>query len=255
MDVVILAGGFGTRISEESDTKPKPMIEIGGIPILIHLMRYYSSFGFNKFIICLGYKGYVIKEYFANYLLHSSDFRIKMNDGVVSYLNKTKNFDWDISLVDTGDNSMTGGRLKRVKNLISSDDFHMTYGDGLSNVNLSKLVNFFHNSHSDCVVTAVQPPGRFGSLEIVNNLVTKFKEKPLGDNSWINGGFFVMKKSVLDLIDDDTTIWENEPMESLARDKNLSAFKHHEFWHPMDTLRDKTNLEKIWANGKAPWAV
>ena len=255
MEVVILAGGFGTRISEESILKPKPMIEIGGIPILIHIMRYYSSFGYKKFILCLGYKGYLIKEYFANYLLHSSDFRINLKNGIVSYINSTNNYDWDVTLVDTGENTMTGGRLKRIKNLISTDDFHMTYGDGLSNVNLSKLVEFYNTSKSDCVVTAVQPPGRFGSLKIDDNKVTSFKEKPIGDNSWINGGFFVMNKNVLDLITDDTTVWENEPMESLARDQNLSAFRHHEFWHPMDTLRDKLYLEKIWTNGKAPWTV
>jgi len=251
MKIVILAGGLGTRISEESDNKPKPMINIGGKPILWHIMKYYSSFGFNDFVICCGYKSYVIKEYFSNYHLHQSDFRVNTIDGTTNLYNKgTEN--WNIDLIDTGLHTMTGGRLKRISELVG-DTFCMTYGDGLANVDLTKLIEF-HTKHGlEATVTAVKPPGRFGALDITNGKATSFMEKPKGDGSYINGGFFVLNKSVLARITDDSTVFEKGPLVGLAKDGELGAFMHEGFWQPMDTLRDKNLLEKLYVENKAEW--
>lgn len=252
MKLVILAGGFGTRISEESDKKPKPMIEIGGKPILWHIMKMYSSHGVNDFIICLGYKGYVIKEYFANYYLHNSDitFNIANNDYTV---HQNSSEPWNVTLVETGLNTMTGGRLKQVAKYLDNEDFCFTYGDGLSDIDITKLMEFHRSQNTLATVTSVQPPGRFGSLKLEKDKVVGFQEKPQGDGGWINGGFFVLKPNVIDRIQGDSTIWEKEPMESLASDNQLSNFVHKGFWHPMDTLRDKNFLEDLWLNGNAPW--
>ncbi len=255
MKVVILAGGYGTRISEETHLKPKPLIEIGGKPILWHILKIYSSYGFNEFIICCGYKGYLIKEYFANYFLHMSDvtFDIENNQYKV---HEKKVEPWKVTLVDTGENSMTGGRLKRVKKYLNEDPFCFTYGDGLSNININSLIDF-HNSHNKlCTLSAVQPPGRFGSLKFKEaNLVESFQEKPQGDGGWINGGFFVINPKAIDIIEGDSTIWEQEPLNNLAAQGELMAFKHYSFWQAMDTLRDKNYLEKLWSEEKAPWKV
>lgn len=255
MKVVILAGGYGTRISEETHLKPKPLIEIGGKPILWHILKIYSSYGFNEFIICCGYKGYLIKEYFANYFLHMSDvtFDIENNQYKV---HEKKVEPWKVTLVDTGENSMTGGRLKRVKKYLNDDPFCFTYGDGLSNININSLIDF-HNSHNKlCTLSAVQPPGRFGSLKFKEaNLVESFQEKPQGDGGWINGGFFVINPKAIDIIEGDSTIWEQEPLNNLAAQGELMAFKHYSFWQAMDTLRDKNYLEKLWSEEKAPWKV
>jgi glucose-1-phosphate cytidylyltransferase len=256
MKAVILAGGLGTRISEETCLKPKPMIEIGGKPILWHIMKMYSAHDVNDFIICCGYKGYVIKEYFANYFLHMSDvtFDIKNNKMEVH-----QGFaePWRITLIDTGENTMTGGRLLRVAPYLRDEEaFCFTYGDGVSDVNIKNLIEF-HRSHGRmATLTAVYPPGRFGALEIQKDQsITSFKEKPKGDGGMINGGFFVLSPSVIDLIADDQTIWEREPLEQLAESHQLKAFPHEGFWQPMDTLRDKTLLEEVWTSGKAPWKV
>jgi glucose-1-phosphate cytidylyltransferase len=252
MKVVILAGGLGTRISEESHLKPKPMIEIGGRPLLWHIMKIYSQYGLNDFIICCGYKSYVIKEYFANYFLHLSDvtFDLKNNKMEVHH-NESES--WKVTLVDTGEETMTGGRIKRVKKYIGDDDFCMTYGDGLSDINISELLKFHKNHGGLATLSATQPPGRFGALNIEGDLIKSFKEKPVGDGNWINGGFFVLSPKVIDLIEGDATTWEQGPLEKLANSKQLHAFQHHGFWQPMDTLRDKTQLETLWASGKAPW--
>jgi glucose-1-phosphate cytidylyltransferase len=251
MKVVILAGGLGTRISEESIAKPKPMIEIGGKPILWHIMKIYSYYGLNEFIICCGYKGYVIKEYFANYFLHMSDVTINLVDNSVEVHHK-KSEPWKVTLVDTGDLTQTGGRILRIKDYVD-DDFCMTYGDGLGTVNISKLIEF-HRTHGQlATMTAVQPPGRFGALSINGTQVESFFEKPQGDGGWINGGFFVLNPKVLQLIDGDETIWERKPLEYLAKGKHLEAYLHDGFWQPMDTLRDKIYLEELWSLGKAPW--
>lgn len=251
MKVVILAGGLGTRISEESHLRPKPMIEIGGKPILWHVMKIFSAHGFNEFVICCGYKGYVIKEYFANYFLHNADVTFDMKANKME-IHQAASEHWRVTLVDTGDNTMTGGRLKRVKDYLD-DDFFMTYGDGLSDVNISSLLRF-HKEHGKwATVTATQPPGRFGALNLKGDQVTSFKEKPEGDGHWINGGFFVLNKKVIDLIENDSTIWEKKPLEELAHKNQLNAFLHDGFWQPMDTLRDKTALEEQWQKGKAPW--
>ena len=252
MKAVILAGGLGTRISEETNLKPKPLIEIGGMPILWHIMKSYSSYGINDFVICCGYKGYMIKEYFANYFLHNSDvtFDIKNNKMEVHHKSVEP---WLVTLVDTGLETMTGGRLKRIKKFVSNDSFHFTYGDGLSNIDLTKLFKFHTKSKSVATVTAVQPPGRFGSLDIIEDKVTKFKEKPSGDGNWINGGFFILNPNVFDYIENDSTIWEKEPLESLAHENELAAFKHSGFWQPLDTLRDKNYLEGLWSGDKALW--
>jgi|TARA_B100000795_G_scaffold103598_2_gene76402 glucose-1-phosphate cytidylyltransferase len=252
MKAVILAGGLGTRLSEETSHKPKPMVEIGGMPILWHIMKIYSLAGVNEFVICLGYKGYLIKEFFANYFLHMSDvtFDLKNNSMEVHNVNAES---WKVTLVDTGRDSMTGGRLKRVKEYLGDEDFCFTYGDGVCDIDISKLIDF-HKSHNQlATITAVQPPGRFGSLDINNDLVEDFLEKPDGEGGWINAGFFVLSPKVIDLIDGDQTTWENEPLKALASSNELSAYRHNGFWRPMDTLRDKNILNDLWANGKAPW--
>jgi glucose-1-phosphate cytidylyltransferase len=253
IQTVILAGGLGTRISEESALRPKPMIEIGGRPILWHIMKIYSSYGLNDFIVCCGYKGYMIKEYFANYFLHMSDVTIDMENNVVEVHSK-KAEPWRITLVDTGEATMTGGRLKRIAPYLKGD-FCMTYGDGVGSVDIGKLTAF-HKEHGKlATMTAVQPPGRFGSLSIDNNAVTSFLEKPVGDGGWINGGFFVLSPQVIERISGDETTWEKEPLEGLARDGQLQAYFHDGFWQPMDTLRDKNNLEELWQSRKAPWKI
>lgn len=255
MKVVILAGGLGTRISEETSSRPKPMIEIGGRPILWHIMKIYSAYGANDFIVCLGYKGYMIKEYFANYFLHMSDVTLDMASNKME-VHEAKAEPWRVTLINTGDDSMTGGRLRRVASYLRDEDaFCMTYGDGVADVDIGKLINFHKSEGRLATMTASQPPGRFGAAEIDDNSVRRFAEKPRGDGSWINGGFFVLSPKVLDYIDGDQTVWEREPLEGLARDGQLSAYKHSGFWHPMDTLRDKNYLENIWANGSAPWKV
>lgn len=253
MKAVILAGGLGTRLSEETVTKPKPMVEIGGKPILWHILKMYSHYGINEFIICCGYKGYVIKEYFANYFLHESDvtFNMKENEMIV---HKKRAEPWIITLVDTGDNSMTGGRLRRVKEYLKDEEaFCFTYGDGVADINISDLINF-HKSHGKmATLTATYPPGRFGALNIENNQVLKFEEKPKGDGALINGGFFVLSPKVIDRIEGDATTWEQEPLKSLAKDGELMSYKHEGFWQPMDTLRDKLKLEELLETNKAPW--
>ena len=252
MKVVILAGGLGSRISEESHLKPKPMIEIGGKPIIWHIMKIYSAYGLRDFIICLGYKGYVIKEYFANYFLHMSDVTFDLSNNKME-VHQNSAEPWRVTLVETGDATMTGGRLKRVKAYVEGEDFCMTYGDGVSNVDLDALLADHRKSGRLATLTAVQPLGRFGSLILDDAKILSFEEKPKGDGGWINGGFFVLSPKVIDMIDGDATIWEREPMERLAREDQLGAHFHRGFWQPMDTLRDKTHLEELWAGGKAPW--
>lgn len=256
MKAVILAGGLGTRISEETHLKPKPMVEIGGKPILWHIMKIYSAHGINDFIVCCGYKGYVIKEYFANYFLHMSDVTFDMKNNKMEVLQQNAE-PWRVTLVDTGESTLTGGRLKRVAQYLHMDEpFCFTYGDGVSDVNIGELIAFHREQNTAATITATYPPGRFGALDIRNDhKVNSFKEKPKGDGNMINGGFFVLSPAVLDLIQDDNTVWEQEPLEKLAADGQLSAFQHHGFWHPMDTLRDKMYLEELWASGKAPWKV
>lgn len=253
MKAVILAGGLGTRLSEETTIKPKPMVEIGGKPILWHIMKSYSTYGIHDFVICCGYKGYVIKEYFANYFLHTSDVTFDMQKNEMEV--HTRNAEpWKVTLVDTGDESMTGGRLKRVRQYVSDEEmFCFTYGDGVSDVNIGELIKF-HKAHGKLVtLTATQPPGRFGSLNLSGNQVNSFQEKPQGDGAWINGGFFILSPKAIDYIQDDATIWEKRPMEQLAREGELEAYLHHGFWQPMDTLRDKIHLEELWESGAAPW--
>lgn len=253
--LVILAGGYGTRISEETESKPKPMIEIGEYPIIWHIMKYYSSFGVNNFIICCGYKGYVIKEFFSNYYLHTSDVTINLNNNSNQYKNSNAE-NWKISLVNTGIETMTGGRLARVKEYIGSDEnFFMTYGDGLSNVDINALSKFHLNHKKIASLTAVKPEGRFGSLEITNNLVCSFAEKDLSKLSLINGGFFVLNRKVFDYIKNDHAIFEKDTLVQLTKEKELMAFDHHGFWHPMDTLRDKNILQDLWKQKKAPWKI
>ena len=255
MKCVILAGGLGTRISEESVARPKPMIEVGGKPILWHIMKLYSAHGINDFIVCCGYKQYVIKEYFANYFLHNSNVTFDMAKNEMK-IHEHSNEPWKVTLIDTGENTMTGGRLKRVAKYLNPDeDFCFTYGDGVSDVNIKDLINYHKSKGKLATVTAVQPPGRFGSLVINEDVVWKFAEKPKGDGAWINGGFFVLNPKVIQEIKDDETIWEREPCEALAQHGNLSAFFHRGFWQPMDTLRDKQHLEELWSSGKAPWKI
>jgi glucose-1-phosphate cytidylyltransferase len=252
---IILAGGLGTRIAEETQVRPKPMIEIGGRPILWHVMKIYSAHGINDFIICLGYKGYMIKEYFANYFLHMSDvtFDMEINSMEVHQKNVEP---WRVTLVETGENSLTGGRLKRVASYLGGEDFCFTYGDGVGDIDIPGLIEFHRSQKTLATVTATQPPGRYGSLIPDNNsLVSRFQEKPQGDGGWINGGFFVLSPKVLDYIKGDETVWERDPMERLAAEHQLSAYYHHGFWQPMDTLRDKNHLEELWATGKAPWKI
>ena len=251
MKAVILAGGLGTRISEESSSRPKPMIEIGGMPILWHIMKIYSSHGINDFVICCGYKGYVIKEYFANYFLHMSDVTINMSTNSIEVHNK-KAEPWKVTLVDTGEATQTGGRLKRIADYVE-DDFCMTYGDGVSSVNITASIAFHLQHGKLATMTAVQPPGRFGALEISGTQIDAFVEKPEGDGGWINGGFFVLNPKVLEMVEGDATLWERQPLESLAAQKHLQSFFHKGFWQPMDTLRDKNHLEELWASGNAPW--
>ena len=255
MKAVILAGGLGTRLSEETDLKPKPMIEIGGRPILWHIMKTYSVHGINDFIICCGYKGYVIKEYFSNYFLHMSDVTFSMQENRM-IVHQKRVEPWTVTLVDTGVNSMTGGRLKRVKNYLKDEDaFCFTYGDGVADVDITKLIKYHKKKKTLATLTAVFPPGRFGSLEMSNGKVAVFKEKPRGDGAMINGGFFVLSPKVIDLIKDDQTTWEKEPMAQLAYDGEISAYEHNGFWQPMDTLREKNHLEDLWKKGNAPWKV
>jgi len=257
LKAVILAGGLGTRLSEETHLKPKPMVEIGGKPILWHIIKIYSTYGINEFIICCGYKGYVIKEYFNNYFLHMSDITFNMtnNENNVHF---KKAEPWKITVVDTGEYSMTGGRLKRVKDYLGTDDFCFTYGDGLANIDINSLINFHKSSGLMATVSAVQPPGRYGALKFNSsdsNLVKGFQEKPQGDGGWINGGFFVLNPSVIDLIEDDSVVWEQYPLKTLAEMGQLNAYFHEGFWQPMDTLRDKNQLEKLWSSNNAPWKV
>tara|TARA_X000001036_G_scaffold309846_1_gene288555 strand:- start:7393 stop:8160 length:768 start_codon:yes stop_codon:yes gene_type:complete len=252
MKAVILAGGLGTRLSEETSTKPKPMVEIGGMPILWHIMKIYSLAGINEFIICLGYKGYLIKEFFANYFLHMSDVTFDLKNNSMEVHNVSAE-SWKVTLVDTGRSSMTGGRLKRVKSYLGNDDFCFTYGDGVSDIDISKLIDCHNSGKNLATVTAVQPPGRFGSLDINEDMVEGFLEKPQGDGGWINAGFFILSPKVIDLIKDDNTVWEDDPLISLANKKELSVYRHKGFWRPMDTLRDKTSLNELWASGNAPW--
>lgn len=254
MKAIILAGGFGTRLSEETGVRPKPMVEIGDRPILWHIMKIYAAHGINDFIICLGYKGHMIKEYFANYYLHRSDVTFDLrNNNMQVHQNDTE--PWTVTLVDTGESSMTGGRLKRVGKYIGDETFCLTYGDGVSDLNVSELIDFHRHQKTLATLTAVKPPGRFGAFNLDKDQIQipSFKEKPRGDGAWINGGFFVLEPKVLDYIKDDSTVWEQEPMERLARDGMLSAYRHKGFWHPMDTLRDKTTLEQLLQTGKAPW--
>jgi|TARA_B110000971_G_scaffold47067_1_gene47096 glucose-1-phosphate cytidylyltransferase len=255
MKAVILAGGLGTRISEETHLKPKPMIEIGGRPILWHIMKMYSHHGVNDFIICCGYKGYVIKEYFANYFLHMSDVTFDMSNNSMQ-VHQQNAEPWRVTLVDTGDETMTGGRLKRVAPYVSGEElFCMTYGDGVSDVNVTELLAFHKKQGTQATLTATLPPGRFGALSIKGDKVAGFKEKPKGDGVMVNGGFFVLSPQVLDLIEGYETIWEQDPLETLAKNGDLSVFRHDGFWQPMDTLRDKSRLEELWASGNAPWKV
>ena len=252
MKAVILAGGLGTRISEETVVRPKPMIEIGGKPVLWHILKLYSHHGINDFIICLGYKGYMVKEYFANYFLHTSDvtFDLARNRMEVHHRHAEP---WCVTLVDTGEETQTGGRLKRVGEFLDRETFCFTYGDGLSNVDIRAQLAFHRQRGTLATVCAVQPPGRFGALDIDGHRITRFTEKPQGDGSWINGGFFVLSPQVIDYITDDQTTWEREPLERLAQEGDLAAFQHHGFWQPMDTLRDKVHLEEMWQSGNAPW--
>lgn len=253
MKLVILAGGLGTRISEESSLKPKPMIEIGGKPILWHIMKYYSCFGINEFVICCGYKSYVIKEYFANYHLHQSNFCVNTIDGTTEIYDQG-NEDWKVNLIDTGKHTMTGGRLKRISQFVG-DTFCMTYGDGLSNIDISKLIEFHEKSGLEATVSAVKPPGRFGALEIENGKAKRFLEKPQGDGSYINGGFFVLNKSILDKIKDDSSVFEKDPLRSLAEEGQLATYVHDGFWQPMDTLREKNILEDLYVKNNAKWKI
>ena len=255
MKAVILAGGLGTRLSEETSVKPKPMVEIGGKPILWHIMKQYSAHGINDFIICCGYKGYVIKEYFANYFLHMSDVTFDMKNNKMEVHHKRAE-PWTVTLVDTGDNSLTGGRLGRVRDYVKDEEaFCLTYGDGVADLDITKTIEF-HKSHGKkATLTATFPPGRFGALDIEAGKVNSFQEKPRGDGAMINGGFFVLSPEVLKLIDGDSCTWEQEPLKTLADENELMAYEHHGFWQPMDTLRDKVYLEELWQEGKAPWKI
>ncbi len=254
MKVVILAGGLGTRISEETSVRPKPMVEIGGKPILWHIMKMYSAHGLNEFVICLGYRGFVVKEYFANYFLHMSDVTVDLARNAMT-THRGYSEPWKVTLVDTGEGTQTGGRLLRVREYLGDDDFCFTYGDGVSDVDISKLIAFHRAEGTLATVTAVQPPGRFGVMTMSGTRIAGFREKPDGDNAWVNGGFFVLSPRVLDYIEGDQTIWERGPVERLAAEQQLSAFMHRGFWQPMDHLRDKSYLESLWAAGEAPWKI
>jgi glucose-1-phosphate cytidylyltransferase len=251
---VILAGGLGTRLAEETETRPKPLIEIGGRPILWHIMKIYSKFGINEFIICLGYKGHLIKDFFAHYHRHMSDVTFDMLDGTMK-VHDARVEPWRVTLIDTGSDTMTGGRIKRVRDYIGSEPFCLTYGDGVADIQIDALIAF-HQSHGKlATVSAVRPPGRFGALELQEDRVNSFIEKPIGDGGYINGGFFVLSPSVADYIADDSTVWEQDPMQRLADAGELRAYRHSGFWHPMDTLRDKRYLEELWVSGRAPWKM
>ena len=253
MKAVLLAGGLGTRIAEETSVRPKPMVEVGGMPVIWHIMKTYSHFGIHEFIICLGYKGYMIKEYFANYFLHTSDVTFNMQTNEMR-VHERHAEPWQITLVDTGQDTMTGGRVRRIRRYLEGEDtFCLTYGDGLSNVNLHDLIDFHKKEGRLATLTAAQPPGRFGALDLEGMRVKSFHEKPPGDGAWINGGFFVMSTEVVDLIEGDDSILEREVLELLARTNRLSAYPHRGFWQPLDTLRDKLYLEELWSSGKAPW--
>ncbi len=254
MKAVILAGGLGTRISEETTTRPKPMVEIGGRPVLWHVMKTYASHGIDEFIVCLGYKGYVVKEFFANYALHASDITFDMRNGSIC-VHSSAAEPWSVTLVDTGAETMTGGRLRRVRHFLDEDPFCFTYGDGLSDVDVAATIAHHRASGALATMTAVQPPGRFGAVRLEEQKIVAFDEKPQGDGAWINGGYFVLSPGAIDYIDGDETVWERDPLERLAADGKLSAFVHRGFWQPMDTLRDKTLLEEHWASGRAPWKV
>jgi glucose-1-phosphate cytidylyltransferase len=256
MKVVILAGGYGTRISEESSIKPKPMVEIGGKPILWHIMKIYSAYDINDFIICCGYKGYVIKEYFANYFLHMSDVTFDMKNNQME-VHQNKAEPWRVTIIDTGDGTMTGGRIKRVKDYIGGETFCLTYGDGVGDINIDRLLAFHREQKTLATLTAVQPPGRFGAftLEQEETRIFHFREKTKGDGAWINGGFFILEPVVIDYIAGDSTVWEQEPLTQLAHDGVLSAYRHEGFWQNMDTLRDKNYLESLWTSGQAPWKM
>jgi glucose-1-phosphate cytidylyltransferase len=254
MKAVILAGGLGTRISEESNTRPKPMIEIGGKPILWHILKIYSAHGVNDFVVCCGYKGYMIKEYFANYFLHMSDVTFDMKHNRMDVHSNSAE-PWRVTLVDTGEETMTGGRLRRVRAHLGEDDFCFTYGDGVGDIDITASIAFHKREGCLATLTATQPPGRFGSINLDGHRINSFQEKPQGDGGWINGGFFVLNPKVIDLIEGDHSVWEREPLERLAAQQSLNAWFHRGFWQPMDTLRDKTHLEELWASGRAPWKV
>jgi glucose-1-phosphate cytidylyltransferase len=254
MKAVILAGGLGTRLSEETATRPKPLVEIGGRPILWHIMKIYSAHGIHDFIICCGYKGYAIKEYFANYFLHTSDVEFNLRDNSTRVIAKTTE-PWSVSLIDTGDETMTGGRLKRVREHLGKETFCFTYGDGVGDIDITSQINFHRDHGGEATLTAAAPPGRFGALSLEGDRVKRFLEKPPGDSASINAGFFVLEPSVIDRIEGDATSWEKEPLESLARDDQLHAWHHSGFWQPMDTLRDKNQLEARWQSGNAPWKI
>jgi glucose-1-phosphate cytidylyltransferase len=256
MKAVILAGGLGTRLFEETELKPKPMVEIGGKPIIWHIMKIYSFYGINDFVICCGYKGYLIKEYFANYFLHQANVTFQMHDNSMN-VHQNNSEPWKVTLVDTGENTMTGGRLKRVKDFIKDEEaFCFTYGDGLGDINISALIKFHKQHGKQATLTATRPPGRYGALKFGSkDIVESFQEKPDGDGSWINGGFFVLSPEVINLIKDDHASWELEPLSNLVRDNQLFAFKHNGFWQPMDTLRDKKKLNELWDKGNAPWKI
>jgi len=254
MKAVILAGGFGTRITEESHLKPKPMIEIGGKPILWHIMKIFAQYGIRDFVICCGYRGYVLKEYFANYFLHTADVTFDLAQNRME-VHQQYAEPWRVSLVDTGLNTMTGGRLLRVRNYVGQERFCLTYGDGVANVDINALIEF-HESHGrHATVTAIQPPARFGALEIDDDIVSHFEEKPKGDGRWINGGFFVLEPAIFDYIEGDATVWEQEPLKRLSQERQLAAYRHFGYWEAMDTLRDKNHLEELWASHRAPWKV
>jgi glucose-1-phosphate cytidylyltransferase len=254
MKTVILAGGVGSRLSEETQVRPKPMVEIGGKPILWHIMKIYAAHGLKDFIVCLGFRGYVIKEYFANYCLHLSDVTFDLGRNEIK-IHEQRAEDWRVTLVDTGAETMTGGRIKRVADHIKENSFCMTYGDGLADVDISQLLQFHRQHGRLATVTAIQPPGRFGALRLCGDQVEGFQEKPLGEGGWINGGFFVLNRDVIHLIEGDRTLWEQEPLETLAAQGELAAYRHEGFWQPMDTLRDKNHLESLWASDQAPWKI
>jgi glucose-1-phosphate cytidylyltransferase len=254
MKVVLLAGGLGTRLSEETHLKPKPMVEIGGRPILWHIMKIYSYHGINEFIICAGYRGYVIKEYFANYFLHISDVTFDMSSNSME-VHKKGSEPWKVTIVDTGEETMTGGRLKRVRDYLGDETFCFTYGDGIGDVNIQEAMKLHRKNQLKATLTAVQPPGRYGALGIKGDYVTQFHEKPEGDGAWVNGGFFVLEPSVIDYVANDAMPWERYPLEQLAKENELSVYKHYGFWRPMDTLRDKNQLEELWDSEQAPWKI